>query len=212
MRLTARSDSAIANAGPGWAGLAGLLLAAALAAFVLDTARLTALDWQPSLALAQPWRAFTAAAVHYSALHLAANVAGSVLVAAFGVAARVPAGCVWAWALAWPLTHVGLLLRPELSHYGGLSGVLHAGVAVVAVHLVCDEKGGRARRWTGAAVAAGLVVKVLSESPWGATLRRPEGWDIAVAPLAHATGTLAGAGCGLIAEWLRPRPVRAMPG
>ena len=28
------------------------------------------------------------------------------------------------------------MLQSELSHYGGLSGVLHAGVAVVAAHLV----------------------------------------------------------------------------
>ena len=39
----------------------------------------------------EPWRAFSAAAVHYSALHLLANLAGVALVGALGVVARVPA-------------------------------------------------------------------------------------------------------------------------
>ena len=38
--------------------------------------------------------------------------------------------------LARPLTQLGLLMRPDLLHYGGLSGVLHAGVAAAALWLV----------------------------------------------------------------------------
>ena len=49
------------------------------------------LDWQPGRARAEPWRAFSAVAVHYSGLHLAANLAGTVLVAALGRVARLPA-------------------------------------------------------------------------------------------------------------------------
>lgn len=183
-----------------WIGLAALLAAAALACSGVDPG---ALDWQPARALREPWRAFSAIAVHYSTLHLTANLAGAALVGALGVAARVPAPAVWAWACALPLTQFGLLLRPELSHYGGLSGVLHAGAAVVAIHLVCT--GPRARRLIGAALGAGLVVKVLAESPWGAALRHPAGWDIATAPLAHASGLVAGLACALAAEALRGR-------
>ena len=69
--------------------------------------------------------------MHFSELHLAANLAGCVLVAALGLTARVPTRCVVAWALAWPALHLGLWVQPALTHYGGLSGVLHAGVAVV---------------------------------------------------------------------------------
>lgn len=177
-----------------WAGLAAFF---AIGALVLFNAPATALDWQPALALQQPWRAFSAVAVHYSALHLGANLAGAVLVAALGIAARVPSRIAWAWAAAWPLTQWGLLVRPDLAHYGGLSGVLHAGAAVVAVHLIAT--GPRAQRAIGAALLAGLVLKVLSETPWGAALRHPAGWDIATAPLAHATGLIAGVGCALIA-------------
>lgn len=143
--------------------------------------------------------------MHYSALHLAANLAGAALVGALGAAARVPARMVWAWACAWPLTQLGLLARSDLAHYGGLSGVLHAGAAVVAIHLV--RTGPRPRRLIGAALGAGLVVKVLTESPWDAALRHPAGWDIATAPLAHASGLIAGLACALAAEALRRRTV-----
>jgi rhomboid family GlyGly-CTERM serine protease len=177
-----------------WLGLAGLAAAAALAGWFGPQ---HALDWQPGLADREPWRMLTAAAVHYSGLHLAANLAGAALVGALGVAARVSTPAVWAWAAAWPLTHAGLALRPDLPHYGGLSGVLHAGAAVAAVHLVAS--GPRWRRAVGLGLLAGLLIKVWSEAPGGAALHRVAGWDIATAPFAHATGIAAGLACALIA-------------
>lgn len=169
------------------------------------------LDWQPALAAAQPWRWFTAAAVHYSALHLAANLAGLALVGALGAAARVPLQAVAAWALAWPLTHLALWIEPALLHYGGLSGVLHAGVAVTAADLLfnggrrtADPAAAPRDRWIGGAILAVLFVKLALETPWGEPLRRVDGWDIAVAPLAHACGTAA----GLLTFWLIRATVR----
>jgi rhomboid family GlyGly-CTERM serine protease len=177
-----------------WTGVAVLLGVAAVLAWPVEH---TSIDWQPQLALTEPWRAWTAVAVHYSALHLGANLAGALLVGAFGVVAEAPGRIVWAWLAAWPLTQLGLLARPELAHYGGLSGVLHAGVAVVAVHLLVA--GPRARRVVAAAILTGLCLKVLHEAPWGPALTHPPGWDIAVAPLAHASGTLAGLLCAMLA-------------
>jgi rhomboid family GlyGly-CTERM serine protease len=166
-----------------------------------------ALEWQPALWLSQPWRAWTAATVHYSTLHLAANLAGVLLVGALGAVADLRPHNVMAWVLAWPLTQLGLLWRPELLHFGGLSGVLHAGVAVVALQLIIA--GPRQRRGIGLAILLVLVGKVLSESPWGPALRRPEGWDIAVAPFAHASGVVCGlvcaAVCARIASWWERR-------
>lgn len=187
-----------------WIGFAVVLAASALG-FALAAIPPAALDWQPALAAREPWRAFSAIAVHYSTLHLGANLVGTALVAALGAAARVSAPMVWAWIGAWPLTQLGLLARPDLTHYGGLSGVLHAGAAVVAVHLLAS--GPRPQRLIGAGLATGLLVKVLGESPWGAALRNPAGWDIATAPLAHATGLSAGVACALMAMALR-RPRR----
>lgn len=156
-----------------------------------------ALDWQPALALREPWRAFSAVAVHFSVLHLAANLAGAALVGALGVVARVPRTVVLAWAAAWPLTQIGLLMRPDLLHYGGLSGVLHAGVAAVALWLAARERG--RRQLIGAAILAALLVKLLGESPWGPALQTRAGWDIAIAPFAHASGVLCGLLCARIA-------------
>ena len=169
--------------------MAGSVLAMALPA--------AGLDWQPGQALAQPWRAVTAAWVHWSEQHLGANLLAALVVGAYGWAARVPREQAWAWAAAWPLTHLGLLVKPELLRYGGLSGVLHAGVAIVCLYLLVHAAG--LRRWVGAGVALGLVVKVATEKPWGAALQRSEDWDIAVAPLAHATGAVAGLLCGALA-------------
>ena len=180
-----------------WAGVAALMAAAALLGWMAMPAASTSIDWQPGLAPLQPWRAWTAVAVHYSAMHLFANLAGALLVGALGVVAEVPRRIVVAWLVAWPLTQRGLLVRPELAHYGGLSGVLHAGVAVVAIHLLVA--GPRARRIIAVAMLAALSFKVLREAPWGPAVTHPPGWDIAVAPIAHASGALAGLLCALVA-------------
>jgi rhomboid family GlyGly-CTERM serine protease len=173
-----------------WAALALLMALAALAAWPADALRL---DWQPALAAREPWRAFTAAAVHYSPLHLGANLAGAALVGALGVVARVPGRIVLAWLVAWPLTQAGLLLRPDLLHYGGLSGVLHAGVCAAALWLLVHDRG--RRRFIGGAILAVVALKILGESPWGPAAQAREGWDIAVAPFAHASGAVCGLLC-----------------
>ena len=188
--------------GRAWAGVAVLLGACALLGGALPR---DALDWQPALAWREPWRAVTAVGVHYSAQHLLANLAGTALAGALGAAAQVPRRLAWAWLAAWPLTQLGLLVRPDLRHYGGLSGVLHGGVAAVAVALLLT--GTRAQRWVCGAVLLGLLGKIASESPWGDALRHSEHWDFAVAPLAHATGALAGVLCAVLAlRWPGPRP------
>jgi len=179
---------------PGWAwcAVAGLLALGSVLAHAQPT---PPIDWQPGRWASEPWRAFSAVFVHYSALHLAGNAAGLALVAALGAAARAPWRLALAWLAAWPLTQIGLLWQPELAHFGGLSGVLHAGVAIVGVHLVFAG-----RRVLGGAILGALLAKVLSEAPWGAPLRHPEGWDIAIAPLAHASGLIAGTACAVCAE------------
>jgi rhomboid family GlyGly-CTERM serine protease len=194
-----------------WAALALAFAAAALLVYAAPPSANDALDWQPALAWREPWRAWTAALVHYSALHLLANLAGAALVGALGWFARVPWPIASAWLVAWPLTQFGLRVRPDLLHFGGLSGVLHAGVACVGWQLVVHARG--TRRAIGALVLAGLAMKVLSEAPWGAPLRHPPGWDIATAPFAHASGLVSGlfaaALCDALAALVRRNPARA---
>lgn len=151
------------------------------------------LDWQPTLLLTQPWRLFSAVGVHYSPAHLLLNLAGLAGVAALGAVARIDSALAWAWAAAWPLTQLGLLVDPELAHYGGLSGVLHAGVAIVAIHLL-RSAASRGRRF-GAAILLGLATKVALEFPWSPPALHPA-LQIMVAPLAHVSGLVAGLACG----------------
>lgn len=176
-----------------WVALAGGL---ALGATVGALAPRALLDWQPALALAEPWRVWSAAFVHWSGWHLGANLAGCAVVAAFGVVAHVGARSALAWFAAWPLGHAALALQPRLTSYAGLSGVLHAGVAVVAWHLLRHETG--QPRLVGALVAAGLLAKLLLEQPWLGPARSMAGWDFPVAPIAHATGAAAGLLCAVL--------------
>lgn len=151
------------------------------------------LDWQRALLLTQPWRLFSAVGVHYSPAHLLLNLAGLAAVAALGAVARIDSASAWAWVAAWPLTQLGLLLDPDLAHYGGLSGVLHAGVAIVAIHLL---RGAASReRGIGAAILLGLVLKVGLEFPWSPPALHPA-LQIMVTPLAHLSGLVAGLVCG----------------
>jgi rhomboid family GlyGly-CTERM serine protease len=191
----------------GWWTVACGLALGALAAQWIDVQRL---DWQPGLAPAQPWRWWSGAWVHWSLGHLGANLAGTALIAALGARARADRADAWAWFAAWPLTQLGLLLQPSLLHYGGLSGVLHAGVVIAAIGLVQRESG--LRRAVGWLILCGVAVKVGLEQPWQGVLRHNPGWQIAIAPAAHFSGALAGLVCGLVAgawRWRQQR-VRAV--
>lgn len=149
-----------------------------------------ALDWQPALAASQPWRALTAAFAHWTPIHLAANLAGCAVLALLGWRAGLGAREAVAGLIALPLTQFGLLLRPDLERYAGLSGQLHALVAIAALTLLM---GRRRDQFIGAAVTLGLTAKLVLENPFSAALRETPGFDFPVAPFAHLTGAIAGA-------------------
>lgn len=192
---------------------------AAMAALALPPWVVARLDWQPSLASAEPWRWWTAALLHWNPAHLAMNLAGLVLVALFGQAVRVPPQAAVAWLAAWPLAHLVLLLQPDLRHYVGLSGLLHAGVTIAAVWglFTLSQRG----RFVAELVIVALVAKLLLEQPWdalgGAQGRGVAqgadavGWGFAMAPLAHVGGAAAGLVCALLAlaQWGPRRPGEA---
>ena len=181
-----------------WLVVWALLLVPALRMGVADPLSREVLSWQPARAGSEPWRWWSSAWVHFSALHWLANLLGALLVALLGWFLNPPRAAAWAWALAWPLTHLSLLMQPQLQRYGGLSGVLHAGVAVCAVGL-CLRGRSAGERWLGLAVMTGLLLKLVFEQPWAAPLIEVAGWDIAIAPLAHASGVFWGSLAGVIA-------------
>ena len=165
-----------------------------------------ALQWQ--VGSRQIWRWWTAAFAHLSTAHLWANLAGCVVVGAFGAAARLDRRWTVAWAAAWPMTHAGLGLLPGLQAYAGLSAVLHAGVAVAALALAATAQG--RSRAIGLAVLIGTLVKVALERPWAAAVQTVPGWDFPVAVGAHAVGVACGLGCAALALAL-PRQGAAAP-
>lgn len=124
-------------------------------------------------------------------MHLLLNVLAIALVAAYGWAARVDRAVTLAWIASWPLTHLALLAKPQLLHYGGLSGIVHGAAAATSVWLIMRGNGGE--RAVGWLMLAGHGIKLLLEQPWGAALHPPHELDVAVAPLAHASGSIAAA-------------------
>lgn len=158
------------------------------------------LIWLRSAAWAEPWRCWSAVWVHGSAPHLMGNLMGGVLVALLGAVARVPPRFALAWAAAWPLTHLSLIADPRLLAYGGLSGVLHAGVAIAALSLLLQP----AARGLGRMILVGLLLKVGLEAPWRAALVESATLGVAVAPLVHTTGVAWGLLLGGWARWRSP--------
>ena len=166
-----------------------------------------ALEWRPGISLAQPWRWWTAAWLHWSGPHLAGNLLGDAIVALLGWRARAPVAAALAWLCAWPLTQAlfdvadPAWLGPQLREYGGLSGVLHAGVVIAGLGLIAARAPSdgaltpaqvRRHRAIGAALVAGTLIKVLLEAPWNPSLRPNALLGIEVAPIAHAFGFAAG--------------------
>lgn len=184
--------------GAAWVALAGLLIAGVLAGALLPPPVWDTWVWRRDLP-GQAWRWWTAAWVHWNPLHLAANIAGALALAWLGWAARLATSATLAWALAWPLAHLGLWIvwGPEGPlRYAGLSGVLHAGVAVAVIHLLASTE--RPMRWIGAALGVGLGAKLGQEVPWQPVAAGVSpGWGFTVAVWAHATGAAAGVILGL---------------
>jgi len=170
-----------------------------------------ALVMRPDAGLSQhPWAWWTTAWLHGSTPHLLRNLAGLTLMAALGTLVSPSRPAALAGWLAWPLTQLGMLAEPTLSSYVGLSGVLHAGVTVLALHAVTAPlrqpkpattsptvsslaPSNTGLRLSGIALLAGLAGKVLMENPWGQALVASTSSAINVAPWAHLSGCAAGA-------------------
>ena len=179
--------------GMAWVMLAGLLCLGAVVVTAISaeagaapaTAPITqALDWQAALGLHEAWRLWTCAWVHWSAAHLAVNLAGGAVVAFVGWRARLPPAAALAWFVAWPVTQVLMAaigqerLAAAMPHYGGLSGVLHAGVVVLGLSLAWPLARARPRppappsradAGFAATRASAIEPSRITEGPWAMT-------------------------------------------
>ena len=156
----------------------------------------------PSAGLHQkPLSLWTCAWLHANTRHLMANLGGLALILSMGWILKLPPRAALAWLLAWPITHLALLLDPRLDTYYGLSGVLHAGLSIIATSLITQANPDRAAKGTalyGWALLLGMLAKCWLENPdWQALLPRP-GLDMHAAPMSHWAGTLVGIGITLI--------------
>jgi hypothetical protein len=140
-----------------------------------------------------------AALMHLNERHLLANLAGCAVLGWLGLRSGMAGPQALAWLLAWPLGQLALLAGPPLAYFGGLSGWLHAGAAIVSVSLAMRQ--GR-ERWIGTALLAGLLAKLVLEQPF-APPRFDPGWGFAPAPFAHLSGSVIGAGLAPLARYWR---------
>ena len=146
----------------------------------------------PDAGIHQPvWVWWSTGWLHGSALHLSRNLMALGLMALLAATSGVSTRAAIVWALTWPLTHLGMLLQPALHTYIGMSGVLHAGVAVLcAQHIESGQP--RLLKQFGWLLLFGLGFKIFMENPWHMPLEHPPGSDITVAPWAHLSGSVAG--------------------
>jgi rhomboid family GlyGly-CTERM serine protease len=203
-----------------WTTLASLLAVLAMGSWMVQEhypGPADLLAWHRASSALEIWRIWTSAGLHWSPWHLAANLLGCLVLAAWGRACDLGIRPTVAWLLAWPLTQASLWLTSDIHHYGGLSGVLHAGVAIGAAQLLTRPH--RAERALGLWVLLGLCIKLLSETPIlapaelgaGEAVPLPGAPGYSVAYQVHWAGSLTGLLCTALVQPLGRRRSVAVP-
>lgn len=185
-----------------WLALCVLHAVASMLVWWAGDAVAQVLHWRADSWTARPWTLWTTAWVHLNTPHLISNQLAVGALAAMAWLLRPGLPSSLAWLLAWPLTTLVLPWWPHIGHYAGLSGVVHAAVAVVAVHLLGRMlRVPKAARW-GGMLLVGLLVKLGVEGGWS----RPVVWDdnsaMSIVQAAHLCGAVAGAVLALLTWWL----------
>ena len=162
------------------------------------------LAWDAVGWLRHPWTLWTSAWVHTSLGNLGGNLLtiGGLAVAGAALGARRPAAV--ALLVAWPLSTLALLIWPEVTHYSGLGGPIHAAAAVLGMNVAARP----ALKPFSPLLFAALGLKLLAERAWTQPVAFDPSWGFNVVYAAHLTGTLAGAACGALALRLAPHTPR----
>ena len=143
--------------------------------------------------------------MHFLPTHGLANALALGALAVLGAALPAPPRDALALLLAWPLGTLALLAWPTVGGYYGLSGLVHAAAAVLAVRALRAPS----TRWLGHLLAAGLVLKLGLERGWALPAGFDADWGFNVVYAAHLTGALVGATAALLLDMVRFR--RSLP-
>lgn len=184
-----------------WLLLCGIHgVASSLLWWVRDSS-LQRLTWQFDTVWSMPWTLWTSAWVHMNPPHLIFSQMGLGLLAALAWVLRPPWVSTWAWLLSWPLAQACLVAWPQIGYAAGLSGLLHAGAAVLAVHLLMGvARIPKGRRW-GSLLLLALVVKLGMERGWSQPVVWDGGTELSVVQALHLTSALWGAALALLLPW-----------
>ena len=160
------------------------------------------LAWETARWTQHPWTLWTSAWVHTSAGNLAGNLLAIIGLAVAGAALGAQRPAAIALLVAWPVSTLALLIWPEVTHYAGLGGPIHAAAAVLGVHMAARP----ALKPFSPLLFAALALKLLAERAWTQPVAFDPSWGFNVVYAAHLTGALAGAVCGALAVLLSKRP------
>lgn len=155
------------------------------------------LIWRADGWAEHPWTLWTSAWVHLGTPHLIGNQLALGALTAAGWVLRPPPSATFAWALSWPLTQASLDAWPQVGYAVGLSGLLHAGIVVLAMHLMLAPVPRALRLW-GTALTLGVLVKLVIEHAWNQPVVWDPGNEMSVVQAAHLTGAAWGAALGAL--------------
>ena len=193
-----------------WWALCAAIGAACLIAWQLPVDAQLALRWRASTWLQQPWTLWTAALSHVNAAHLGLNLLSLLCLCLIGAQAGAGAREALALAIAWPLSHLALLLWPSVQLYTGLSGLNHALAVIIAARCAMNFVATKRLQVIGCLLALLVIVKLIWESAWSEPLRADASWGFTVVQAAHLSGFVIGllaAGVLYVARILRTSSV-----
>lgn len=178
----------------------GLCLALGLGSlYAWSGGRQYLLVWHADGWARHPWQLWTASLAHLSSAHLLINLAALLAMAVLGLFLQVGRSAVLACLLAWPLGTLALSFWSEIGYYSGMSGLLMAMLALLAVFASAQT----GTRGTGVFLLIVLGFKLLTEHGWNQPLAFDPRWGFNVVYAAHLTGALAGALSAVVVRWLQ---------
>jgi rhomboid family GlyGly-CTERM serine protease len=175
-----------------WSGLCATLALLCIAVWLLPVDGQIALRWRADGWLATPWTLWSASLTHLSDPHLLANLVGLLCLTIIGEHLGANHHDAVALLLAWPLTHLALLLWPQIQLYAGFSGLNYAVAGIVIARSAIDFIVDRRFSVIAFFFTSLLLAKLIWEAPWAQPLRMDASWGFTVVQAAHLTGFLSG--------------------